>query len=128
MYRNALISGCVLALLAVMFGAFGAHALKTTLDDNYLKVFETGVRYQFYHAVALILTGILYKEYPQKQLKTAASLFIIGTLLFSGSLYAISLLSARGLSIGAAGVLTPIGGLLFLMGWLQLMVGVLKRA
>ncbi len=127
MYRQALIAGAVLAAAAVILGAFGAHALKEVMAPEKLLVYETGVRYHFYHSFALLLTGIIYSHYPSKQLKQAATFFIIGIALFSGSLYAISLLSISGGSIGPAGVLTPIGGVFFIIGWVWLAMGVIRK-
>jgi uncharacterized membrane protein YgdD (TMEM256/DUF423 family) len=127
MYKQALKSGALMAALAVILGAFGAHALKARMSSDYLLVFETGVRYQFYHSFALLITGILYASFPFKNLELATTFFLIGIALFSGSLYAISLLSMSGKSIGPAGVLTPIGGLFFIMGWISLLLGVMKK-
>ncbi len=127
MNKRLLTAGALFAASAVMLGAFGAHALKVRLTTEMLQVFETGVRYQFYHGIALLVCGLLYASFPVKQMKIAGSLFIAGIVLFSGSLYAISLLSMSGGSIGPAGILTPIGGLLFIMGWLFVVLGVNKR-
>lgn len=113
-------------MLAVVLGAFGAHALKEKMSANMLQVFETGVRYQFYHSFALLVVGVLYQYYAVKNLEMASLFFIIGIALFSGSLYAISLLSINGGSIGKAGIITPIGGLFFILGWVQLLWGILK--
>lgn len=126
MYKQALTAGTLFAALAVVLGAFGAHALKARLTTEQLMVFETGVRYQFYHSFALIATGIVFSSYPVKSLKIASVFFMVGILLFSGSLYAISLLSMNGMSIGPAGILTPIGGLFFIAGWLLLFSGIIK--
>ncbi len=124
MYKQALTAGLLFAMLAVIFGAFGAHALKARLTADMLQVFETGVRYQFYHSFALLAAGILYMSYPHKNIRLAATMFIIGIVLFSGSLYAMALLSIGGTGIGPAGVITPIGGLFFILGWLLLLLGV----
>ncbi len=124
MNKQAIIFGASFAAIAVILGAFGAHALKAVMTADKLLVFETGVRYHFYHSFALILTGILFQAFPSKQLKLAVSFFITGILLFSGSLYAIALLSINGGSIGSLGILTPIGGVFFILGWAMLVVGV----
>lgn len=126
MYKQAIIAGAICAMLAVVLGAFGAHALKDKLSANMLQVFETGVRYQFYHSFALLAVGILYQVYGGKSLELSTMFFIIGIALFSGSLYAISLMSINGGSIGKAGILTPIGGVFFILGWVQLLLGVIK--
>ncbi len=120
-------AGAVFAALAVILGAFGAHALKTILPPDQLLIFETGVRYQFYHSFALLITGIAFASFPVKQLKLASAFFIIGIVLFSGSLYAMTLLSSRGVSLGPIGIVTPIGGLFFIIGWILLASGTLKR-
>ncbi|RYE24533.1 MAG: DUF423 domain-containing protein, partial [Sphingobacteriales bacterium] len=92
MYKPALTSAAIFAALAVVLGAFGAHALKQVLTSELLQTFETGVKYQFYHSFALLATGIAFKSYPVKQLKLASTFFIIGIVLFSGSLYALTML------------------------------------
>ncbi len=127
MYRRALTAGAVFAALAVILGAFGAHALKAQLAIDQLAVFETGVRYQFYHSFALLITGVVYTSFPVKSLRLAAAFFIAGIVLFSGSLYAMSLLSISGASLGPVGILTPIGGLFFIMGWVAFFLGVLRK-
>ena len=126
MYRIALRSGALMAALAVILGAFGAHALKKLLAADQLMVFETGVRYQFYHSFALLITGILYASYPNKNLRLATSFFITGIALFSGSLYAMSLLSVNGISLGPIGIITPIGGVFFILGWVFMFLGFKK--
>jgi uncharacterized membrane protein YgdD (TMEM256/DUF423 family) len=126
MYRQALTAGSVFAALAVILGAFGAHALKARLTPDQLVVFETGVRYHFYHSFALLITGIVFMAFPHKNLKTASSFFMIGIGLFSGSLYAMTILNLSGKSIGPAGVLTPVGGVFFILGWVFLLSGILK--
>ncbi len=126
MYKPALISGTLLAALAVITGAFGAHALKELVPVGKLAIFETGVRYHFYHSLALILTGIIYSQFPAKALRTATVMFIVGIALFSGSLYAMTLLSIGGGSIGPLGVATPIGGVFFILGWIFVAIGVIR--
>jgi uncharacterized membrane protein YgdD (TMEM256/DUF423 family) len=128
MYKPALLAGCIFAALAVILGAFGAHALKEILTPDQLMTFETGVRYQFYHSFALVACGMLFSNYPFRQIKTAFWLFLVGILFFSGSLYAITLMKANGAgSLGPIGIITPIGGLLFILGWLMLTVAVAKK-
>jgi len=127
MYKPAMTTGALFAMIAVMLGAFGAHSLKAILPPDQLTVFETGVRYQFYHSLALFIAGIAYLGYPQKQIKLAATFFTVGILLFSGSLYAMALLSTGGVSIGPVGIITPIGGLFFIMGWIALFLGISKK-
>jgi len=104
--------GALLALLGVAAGAFGAHALRGRLDPSMLQVFETAVRYQLAHALALLFLGQHVRAAPRTGATAAAWLFTIGTLLFSGSLYALALTGARWW-----GAVTPLGGLAFLVGW-----------
>ena len=123
--RWALSSGAALALLAVLSGAFAAHGLKTILDAQQLVLFETAVRYQMYHALALLVVGILasVRQFSESLLKLAAFAFILGIFLFCGSLYALALSGITWL-----GAITPLGGTAFLAGWLALMIAALKPA
>lgn len=107
--------GSLSALIAVALGAFAAHALKGRLDADLLAAFETGVRYQMYHALALLAVGWAHTRWPGAALTVSGWLFVAGMVLFSGSLYALSLSSARGW-----GAITPIGGIAFLTGWICL--------
>jgi uncharacterized membrane protein YgdD (TMEM256/DUF423 family) len=127
MYKQAMTAGALFAALAVILGAFGAHALKAVLPPEQLMVFETGVRYQFYHSFALLITGIAFSSFPFRQLRLASSFFIIGIVLFSGSLYAMTLLSISNISLGPVGIITPIGGLFFIIGWVLLLAGIIKK-
>lgn len=128
MYKPALTAGTIFAALAVVLGAFGAHALKAILTPELLNVFETGVKYQFYHSFALLITGIVFGSFPFKQVKLASTFFITGIVLFSGSLYALTMLKMNGqVGLGGIGILTPIGGLFFVAGWLMLLLGILRK-
>jgi len=104
--------GAVSAALAVAAGAFAAHALRARLDADLLAVFETGARYQMVHALALLAAAGAWTRWPGPLLRAAGWLFVAGTVLFSGSLYALALTGVRGL-----GAVTPFGGLAFLAGW-----------
>jgi len=115
-------AGAISAALAVAGGAFGAHALKSRLAPDLLAVFETGARYQMYHALALLAVAWALTRWPTPPVRAAGWLFLAGTVCFSGSLYLLSLTGARWL-----GALTPLGGLLFIAGWLALAAGVLAR-
>ena len=117
MARVFLIAAALFGLVAVALGAFGAHALKDALSADDLRIFETGVRYQMYHALALLLTGLASTLYPSRSLGWAGGFFIAGLVVFPGSLY---LLVYSGLR--AWGAVTPIGGLAFLAGWACLIV------
>jgi len=104
--------GALFAFVAVAGGAFGAHSLKAILSPDMLTVFETGVRYQMYHALALLTVGWAAHQYPQASFHVAGWLFVAGILLFSGSLYVLALSGVRWL-----GAITPLGGVCFLGGW-----------
>lgn len=128
MYKPALTAGALLAGVAVILGAFGAHALKAVMAPEQLVTFETGVRYQFYHSIALVLGGILYSSFPFKQIKLAYGFFLAGILLFSGSLYLLTLMKANGVvGLSGIGIITPFGGLCFIAGWLLLVLGIAKK-
>lgn len=115
MDRIFLVSGSLSGFIAVALGAFAAHALKGRLDSALLNTFEIGVRYQMYHALALLAVGWAYGRSPGTAVAASGWLFVLGTLLFSGSLYVLSLSGARWL-----GAITPLGGAAFLAGWVCL--------
>ena len=112
MARPILMSGALMAFLGVAIGAFGAHGLKPFLSEHMLTVFETGVRYHLIHALGILSAGLSLVYVPLRQFKWAGWAFFLGILLFSGSLYTMFLSGTRGL-----GMLTPFGGLCFLVGW-----------
>ena len=119
-----IIAGAINAAIAVMFGAFGAHALKEKLSEKYLAIWETAVQYQMFHALGLILIGILMSSSilgPLTQLNWAGYLLLAGIIIFSGSLYILSLSG-----IGILGAITPIGGVAFIAGWIMLILAALK--
>lgn len=108
--------GATYGLLGVALGAFGAHALKQRLAPDMLRVWETAVQYQFWHALALLAVGVLALRAPSAGLTVAGCGLALGVLLFSGSLYALALSGIRGL-----GAITPIGGVALLVGWAGLL-------
>jgi uncharacterized membrane protein YgdD (TMEM256/DUF423 family) len=110
------------AFIAVAAGAFGAHALKARLEPDLLTVFETAARYQMYHALALFIAAWLAMQEPCIWAVRAGWCFIVGTVLFSGSLYALALSGVRGL-----GAITPLGGVAFLAGWICLALAARPR-
>lgn len=125
MQTSVLRLGSLFAALAVILGAFGAHALKQVLTPELLQTFETGVKYQFYHSFALLITGVLYSSFTNKYTKLASTFFTIGIILFSGSIYALVMLKSSGqVGVGGLGILTPIGGVFFILGWLMLILGI----
>ena len=115
--------GAFSAALSVILGAFGAHGLKGYLPPASLKAFETAVQYQFYHSLGLILVGIIIPAAkPSSTLVPVAWLMLAGILLFSGSLYILSLTGIRGI-----GIVTPFGGVAFILAWLLLAFGILRQ-
>ncbi len=112
MARQILMSGALMALLGVAIGAFGAHGLKPFLSEPMLAAFETGVRYHLIHALGILSAGMSLAYGPIRQFKWAGWAFFLGIVLFSGSLYVMSISGVRGL-----GIVTPFGGLCFIMGW-----------
>lgn len=122
MHKIFIIIGSISGMLSVMIGAFGAHALKSTLEATQrLETFETAVKYQFYHSLALILLGLLMINYQHKAFYVSGYGFILGILIFSGSLYTLSLTGYTKL-----GAITPLGGLAFIIGWAAFTWGVAK--
>ncbi|HXV78272.1 MAG TPA: DUF423 domain-containing protein [Candidatus Binatia bacterium] len=115
MDRFFFVAGSLLAFLAVALGAFAAHALKDRLSADMLAIFEVGVRYQMYHALALLAVAWATSRWPESTAGAAGWFFLAGIVVFSGSLYVISLTEMRWL-----GAITPIGGVAFLLGWLFL--------
>jgi uncharacterized membrane protein YgdD (TMEM256/DUF423 family) len=122
MDRGYAVAGSVSAFLAVLAGAFGAHALRQRLPSDLLAAFETGARYQMYHALALLFVAWAATHWPAAPIRVAGALFAGGTVLFSGSLYLLALTGARGW-----GAVTPVGGVLLLAGWLTLAVAIWRR-
>lgn len=120
--KNTLITGALMGLLGVALGAFGAHALKPMLlESGRLETYELAVRYQFYHAGALLTTGILQQLFPNASLRWSSILFLSGTLLFSGSLYVLCFTG-----ITTIAMITPFGGVLLIGGWLTLAIGIAR--
>jgi uncharacterized membrane protein YgdD (TMEM256/DUF423 family) len=120
--KATLLSGALLALLSVTLGAFGAHILKSVLTAaGRMETFELAVRYQFYHAFALLVAGILQHTFPTPWFKYASLSTFPGVLLFSGSLLAFCFTG-----VSALGIITPFGGVLLMLGWAFMLVGILK--
>ncbi len=117
--------GSIFGAIAVGIGAFGAHGLKDILaETGRIETFETAVKYHFYHSLAILLIGILFLVKPSwKQLKTAGILMLIGILIFSGSLYVLSLTGITWL-----GAITPLGGVAFILGWCFLFLAAYKNS
>jgi uncharacterized membrane protein YgdD (TMEM256/DUF423 family) len=121
--RSFIVLAGILGFLAVALGAFGAHGLEKVVEPRLLEVWHTGVQYQMYHSLALLAVALLAVSYIKPAIaKWAGWAFVIGILLFSGSLYTIVLLGVRNL-----GLITPIGGVFFLIGWVLIVVAALKK-
>jgi uncharacterized membrane protein YgdD (TMEM256/DUF423 family) len=120
--QTILISGAVFMALGVLLGAFGAHALKSILSPEMLAVYKTGVEYQFYHALGLLLIGLIGFQVKSKYLQWSGLFITIGIILFSGSLYVLTLSGIK-----AIGAITPVGGLSFVAGWIFLAIAIIKR-
>ncbi len=118
--QNILTTAAIFGATAVMIGAFGAHGLKGKVSAESLISFDTAVKYQFYHVFALMATGNFFAQMPSKQLTWAAWCFTIGIVLFSGSIYYLTTRELHGINIPAIGVVTPIGGVFFIVGWVLL--------
>lgn len=120
MHKTSLIAGTLLGASAVIIGAFGAHALKKILSPELLASFEVGVRYQFYHALALLFLGVL-APHLSSSVQPIWMSWLFGTILFSGSIYILCILkSTLQIGLGGLGLITPLGGLLMIIGWLWL--------
>ncbi|KGP80796.1 DUF423 domain-containing protein [Paenibacillus sp. UMB7766-LJ446] len=123
MQRKWMMMGAVLTMLSVAIGAFGAHMLKESIGADAIAVYETGVQYHMIHAIGLLIIGLTAGQLgPSTKLKWAARLLFIGIIVFSGSLY---VLSISGIKI--LGAITPIGGVAFIVGWLLLAMDVWQR-
>jgi len=122
MDRTLFIAGSISALIAVAAGAFGAHGLKERISKDLMDVFEVAARYQMYHALALLAAAWAYSQWHNNLSSWAGWSFIGGTILFSGSLYLMSVTGLKWL-----GAITPLGGLLFMIGWVLLAISAWKK-
>ncbi len=127
MKELVLIIGGIYGMLAVIFGAFGAHALRKRFSEEQLKSFETGVKYQMYHAIMLIISGIAFPFIGTSQ-HLIAWFFIIGIFLFSFSIYGLTLSASAGKKIKILGPTTPLGGLLLILGWIFFIINIAEIA
>lgn len=128
MNKAFLITAALLGALSVMLGAFGAHALKSKLPADALEIFETSVRYQFYHVFALLAAGILTQYFPGGLINWSGKLFIAGIILFCGSLYLLTYFKASdNQQMNWLGAITPVGGLCFIGGWILLAISFIKK-
>jgi len=121
--RTFIIIGSIAGFLSVALGAFGAHGLKQLLSSELMAIYQTAVSYQIYHSLALILIALIFQHQQNKYIKAAGWIMLAGMLVFSGSLYLLTLTDTRWL-----GAITPIGGTLLLISWLLLGLGVFKKS
>lgn len=127
MKRSVLIFSALSGALTVAWGAMGAHALKSRLEASQLQVFETAVRYQMYHTLALFALVPLYNRFNSRRLNIASYFFVSGILLFSGSLYMLSTRSLFNVTGGGwIGIITPFGGLAYILGWIFILFSILN--
>ena len=122
MTKTVLIAASILLVLAVSLGAFGAHSLKAYISEDLIQTYKTGVEYHFYHALGLLLIGVLSMSIPSGLLNWSAILLFTGIILFSGSLYFLAITGIKWL-----GAITPLGGLSFIAGWILLLLAVWKN-
>jgi len=129
MHKTFFIFGALFGGLAVALGAFGAHGLQTiTTDETIIRSYQTGVQYQMYHALALLSVAFIYEKMEFAIVKWSGYFFIAGILLFSGSLFAITALKINGKEVSHfIGILTPLGGVFFILGWVLLLIIALRN-
>ncbi|MFT3936090.1 MAG: DUF423 domain-containing protein [Chitinophagaceae bacterium] len=128
MHRWFLVTASLIGALSVALGAFAAHGLRQIVPPETVAIFETGVRYQFYHCFALLAVAILYEKYPGSLLQWAGNCFQIGIILFSGSLYILTAMKASdAVGVSKIGILTPFGGLFFIAGWILMVIAFIKK-
>lgn len=128
MNKSFLITAAILGAIAVALGAFGAHGLKSKMNADAFEIFETAVKYQFYHVFALLAAGILSQYFPGNLITWSGRSFTAGIILFSGSLYLLSYFKMMGNNqMNWLGAITPFGGLCFIAGWILLAIAFLKK-
>ena len=127
MHKNFIKTAAFIGAFSVVLGAFGAHQLASFLSPKAMAIYETAVRYMFYHVFALLAVGMLHQYFPNKLLKVSGNLFIVGMVLFSGSLFLLVYKDAMNIPLLKwAGPITPIGGACFIAGWVCLALGIRK--
>lgn len=129
MKNKAIQIGAIFAALSVVLGAFGAHGLKKIITDPALLAsWDTAATYQLFHAIGMVVVGALSTQVDNKMLRWTLNFFIIGTILFSGSIYTLVLLKGtQGISLGPAALITPLGGICFIIGWISLFLAFKKK-
>ena len=128
MNKTFLITAALLGAFTVALGAFGAHAIKERVNEYTLGIFETAVKYQFYHVFALMAAGILFQQFGNTWMLWSGRLFIAGIIIFCGSLYALTyFLANNNEGMKWLGAVTPFGGLCFIAGWVCMAIAVMKK-
>lgn len=128
MHKSKIATGALLGAASVALGAFGAHGLKHLVEAETVATFQTGVYYQMVHALALILTGLFSEKFPGRMIRLAGGFFILGIILFSGSLYLLTIFKAAGWAGGnRVGMITPLGGFFFIAGWVCFWAATIRR-
>jgi uncharacterized membrane protein YgdD (TMEM256/DUF423 family) len=126
MNRQIIITAALFGLAAVVFGAFGAHALKESISSSALEAWKTAVSYQFYHTLALLFLSN-FSKYRSRAIRISYWAFMLGIILFSGSIYLLSIDSIIGMNLSFLGPVTPIGGFLLILGWIFLLLSAIKN-
>lgn len=124
--KKTVVTACILAALSIAIGAFGAHGLKNLVSPESLSIYVTGSHYHMYHALTLLVVGCMPKI-SNKTRNIVFWFFLLGIIFFSGSLYILSLKEVLSFNVSFLGPITPLGGLLFMLGWLRLAYGVFKK-
>lgn len=128
MHRSFLVTAALLAALSVALGAFAAHGLRRIVPPDTVSTFETGVRYQFYHVFALFFVAFLYEKFPGAVMRWAGYCFLFGILLFSGSLYLLTIMRATDtVGMEKLGIVTPFGGVFFIVGWMLMLIAFIRK-
>jgi len=128
MNKTFLITAALLGAFTVALGAFGAHAIKEKVNEYTLGIFETAVKYQFYHVFALLAVGILFQQYSSNWMLWSGRFFIAGIIIFCGSLYALTyFLANNNETMKWLGAITPLGGLCFIAGWVCMAISIIKK-
>ena len=128
MQKNTFIAGFSFMALAVMLGAFGAHGLKSIITAQNIEIFKTGVTYQFYHALGILILGLLSVHLKTNDFKISIYLMILGIFMFSGSLYILAFSDVSTFNLKLIGPVTPLGGLCFIVAWLLALKNILKKS
>lgn len=126
MQKTFLILGALICLLSIVMGAFGAHMIENQFGERSSAIFDTAATYQMYHGLAILFTCLISMHLNSKLFKLAIYFFIAGTICFSGSLYLLAFKTIIGPAIHYIGPITPIGGLLYIIGWMLFISGVIK--